>query len=100
MVAAPLGRPELDDKGWQALRPGGTLIDLAWSRRHGLGELLRPWAARRRLCDATAARVVHWLERGAFAPEQFIAVAPAGVVVTVVQRAVALAPVDGTGAPG
>ncbi len=90
VVVAPLGQaaPSLDDVHWRGLRPGGMVIDLAWPGRRSLRELLRPWSRRQRLCDAAASRVRYWLERGAFAPEQFVAVSPAGVVVTLVRRAV------------
>lgn len=90
VVLSPLPEPgvELPEAGWSALRPGGTLIELASARRRGAGDLLRPWVRARRLREATAQRVRRWLERGAFAPEQWVTVEPADVVVTIVRRAV------------
>lgn len=90
VVLSPLPEPgvELPDVGWSALRAGGSLVDLASVPRRGAGDLVRPWVRARRLREATAIRVRHWLERGAFAPEQWVTVEPADVVVTVVRRAV------------
>lgn len=83
----PEAGPVLGDLRWSALRPGGTLVDLALPRRRQPGELLRPWAHARRLRESTAIRLHHWLELGAFAPEQWVSVEPADTVVTLVQRA-------------
>jgi hypothetical protein len=90
VVLSPLPGPgmPLPDAGWSALRAGGLLVDLASIERRRLGELLRPWAHARRLREAAAMRVRQWLERGAFAPEQYVTVEPADVVVTLVRRAV------------
>lgn len=90
VVLSPLPGPgaTLPDAGWSALRAGGLLVDLASIERRRLGELLRPWAHTRRLREAAAMRVRQWLERGAFAPEQWVTVEPADVVVTLVRRAV------------
>jgi len=78
--------PDLDPAPWEALRPGGTLVDLASPRRRRAGELLRPWVHARRLREAAAMRVRHWLELGAFEAEQWVTVEPADVVVTMVRR--------------
>lgn len=90
VVLSPLSSaaPSLPEALFCRLRPGGTLVDLASAPRRAPGELLRPWTHARRLREATALRVRHWLERGAFAPEQWVAVEPADVVVTTVRRAV------------
>lgn len=90
VVLSPLPGPgaALPEAGWLALRAGGWLLDLASIERRGAGELLRPWAHARRLREAAAMRVRQWLERGAFAPEQWVTVEPADVVVTMVRRAV------------
>lgn len=90
VVLSPLPGPgaPLPEAAWSALRPGGWLVDLASVERRGLGDLLRPWAHSRRLRESAAMRVRQWLERGAFAPEQWVTVEPADVVVTLVRRAV------------
>ena len=90
VVVSPLSEAvvELEDAAWQALRAGGTLVDLATPERRAVGEVLRPWAHSQRLREAAAGRVRLWLERGAFGPEQWITTAPAGVVVTMVDKAV------------
>jgi hypothetical protein len=90
VVLTPLPGPAttLPDVSWSALRPGGTLVDLASIERRSLGQLLRPWARTRRLREGAATRVRQWLERGAYAPEQWVTVEPADVVVTMVKRAV------------
>jgi hypothetical protein len=90
VVLSPLPGPgaPLPDAGWSALRTGGMLVDLASIERRSLGERLRPWAHTRRLREAAAMRVRQWLERGAYAPEQWVTVDPADVVVTLVRRAV------------
>jgi hypothetical protein len=90
VVLTPLPGPgtRLPDACWSALRPGGMLVDLASLERRSLGQLLRPWARTRRLREAAAMRVRQWLERGAYAPEQWVTVEPADVVVTLVRRAV------------
>lgn len=90
VVLTPLPGPGplLPEAAWSALRPGGTLVDLASIERRSLGQLLRPWARTRRLREGAAMRVRQWLERGAYAPEQWVTVEPADVVVTLVKRAV------------
>jgi hypothetical protein len=90
VVLTPLPGPgtPLSEAQWSALRPGGTLVDLASIERRSVGQLLRPWARARRLREAAAMRVRQWLERGAYAPEQWMTVEPADVVVTLVKRAV------------
>jgi hypothetical protein len=90
VVLSPLPGPgaPLPEAEWCALRPGGTLVDLASVERRSLGQLARPWARTRRLREAAAMRVRQWLERGAYAPEQWVTVEPADVVVTMVKRAV------------
>lgn len=80
--------PRLPEAEWCALRPGGTLVDLASVEGRSLGQLLRPWVRTRALQRAAAMRVRQWLERGAHAPEQWVTVAPEGVVVTMVRRSV------------
>jgi hypothetical protein len=90
VVLTPLPGPgtPLPEAVWGALRPGGTLVDLASIERRSVGQLLRPWARTRRLREGAAMRVRMWLERGAYAPEQWVTVEPADVVVTLVRRAV------------
>jgi hypothetical protein len=90
VVLTPLPGPgtPLPDVQWSALRPGGTLVDLASLERRSVGQLVRPWARARRLREAAAMRARQWLERGAFGPEQWVTVEPADVVVTLVRRAV------------
>lgn len=89
VVVSPLAEGELvPDEIWTALRAGGELVDLATARRRGVGDVLRPWVYAQRLREATARRVRAWLERGAFGPEQWVAVEPAGVVVTMVEKSV------------
>lgn len=90
VVLSPLPGPgaPLPEAEWSALRPGGLLVDLASLERRGVGQLLRPWARTRQLREAAAMRVRQWLERGAYAPEQWVTVEPADVVVTLVKRAV------------
>ena len=90
VVLTPLPGPgtPLPTAQWSALRPGGTLVDLASIERRSLGQLLRPWARTRRLREAAAMRARQWLERGAYGPEQWVTVEPADVVVTLVRRAV------------
>lgn len=90
VVLTPLPGPgvPLPEAAWDALRPGGTLVDLASIERRSVGQLLRPWARTRRLREGAAMRVRQWLERGAYAPEQWVTVEPADVVVTLVKRAV------------
>lgn len=90
VVLTPLPGPGtvLPEAVWGALRPGGALVDLASSERRSLGQVLRPWARTRRLREGAAMRVRQWLERGAYAPEQWVTVEPADVVVTMVRRAV------------
>lgn len=96
VVVSPLPGPQapsesdalVDEVRWRALRVGGLLVDLATAERRAAAEVLRPWVYGQRLRDAAAQRVRQWLERGAFGPEQWVAVAPADVVVTMVERAV------------
>jgi hypothetical protein len=90
VVLTPLPGPgtPLPEAAWSALRPGGTLVDLATIERRSVGQLLRPWMRTRRIREGAAMRVRQWLERGAYAPEQWVTVAPADVVVTMVKRAV------------
>lgn len=90
VVLTPLPGPgtPLPEVVWGALRPGGTLVDLASIERRSVAQLLRPWARTRRLREAAAMRVRQWLERGAYGPEQWVTVEPADVVVTLVRRAV------------
>lgn len=78
----------IEDAPWQALRPGGVLIDLGVIPSPGLGGVLRPWVHARQLRVGSATRMSYWLRRGAFAPEQWIAVSPADIVVTMVKRAI------------
>ncbi|MEM9459145.1 MAG: hypothetical protein AAGF11_33510 [Myxococcota bacterium] len=95
VVLSPLLDGDLDrdqalplaDGGWSSLRPGGMLVDLASVPRRRAADWVRPWVRVERLRDAAAMRVRRWLDRGAFAPEQWISVDPADVVVTLVRRA-------------
>lgn len=79
--------PSLPDGAWSSLRPGGTLVDLASAPRRRPADWVRPWVRAERLRDAAAMRVRRWLDQGAFAPEQWVSVDPADVVVTLVRRA-------------
>ena len=90
VVLTPLPGPgaPLPEVVWSALRPGGTLVDLASIERRSLGQLLRPWARTRKLREGAAMRVRQWLERGAYGAEQWVTVEPMDVVVTMVKRAV------------
>lgn len=74
----------------EAVRPGGLVIDLAAVRSRALGEMFRPWVRGARLRAAAADRVRQWLDRGAYEPEQWVPVAPRGVLLTMVRRGVRL----------
>lgn len=90
VVVSPLSEAvvQLDDGAWHALRAGGTLVDLSTAERRAVKEVVRPWAYSQRLREAAARRVRLWMERGAFEPEQWVTTSPAGVVVTMVAKAV------------
>ena len=82
------GDEVIEDASWRALRPGGVLVDFGVIPSAGLAGMLRPWAQARQLRVGSATRMRYWLRRGAFDPEQWIAVSPTDMVVTMVKRAI------------
>jgi hypothetical protein len=68
------------------LQPGGVLADLCVLPRRGVLGFFSPPVRAARIREASAERLTGWLARGFYDVEQWVAVDPPDVVVTLARR--------------